>query len=99
MPHEQPFLRFKDNPLSQMGSFSDPRRVAPEPGYFRTCYALALEQAREFVAFVDPEPGSAVVEVGAVSGRVTCHGGLAERIGRQGRLLVTDPFGARFTYP
>ena len=60
-------------------------------GYFRTQYARAVEQAREFVAFVAPEPGSAVVEVGAGSGRITFDGGLAERIGRDGQLLVTDP--------
>ncbi len=62
-------------------------------GHLRAQYARALEQAREFVAFVDPEPGSAVVEVGAGSGRITFDGGLAERIGRQGQLLVTDPSG------
>ena len=61
--------------------------------HLRAQYARALEQAREFVAFVDPEPGSAVVEVGAGSGRITFDGGLAERIGRQGQLLVTDPSG------
>ena len=82
-------------------------RAQPRPGsfgasfgpeferYLRTQYARSLEQAREFVAFVDPEPGSAVVEVGAGSGRITFDGGLAERIGAKGQLLVTDPSGAQ----
>ncbi len=80
-------------------------RAQPRPGafsagfgpefesYFQAQYARAVEQAREFVDFVDPEPGTAVVEVGAGSGRITFDGGLAERIGRQGQLLVTDPSG------
>ena len=64
-------------------------------GYFQAQYARSAEQAREFVAFVDPEPGTAVVEVGAGSGRITFDGGLAERIGAQGQLVVTDPSGAQ----
>ena len=64
-------------------------------GYFRAIYARSLEQAREFVTFVDPEPGGAVIEVGAGSGRITFEGGLAERIGPRGQLLVTDPSGAQ----
>ena len=59
--------------------------------YFRAGYARAAEQAREFVGFVAPEPGSAVIEVGAGPGRITFDGGLAERIGSEGQLLVTDP--------
>ncbi len=82
-------------------------RVRPRPGafgagfgpefedYLRAQYARALEQAQELVAFVDPEPGSAVIEVGAGSGRITFGGGLAERIGHQGQLLVTDPSGGQ----
>ncbi len=64
-------------------------------GYFRQMYARAVEQAQEFVEFVGPQPGSAVVEVGAGSGRITFDGGLAERIGEQGQLLVTDPSAAQ----
>jgi len=64
-------------------------------GYFRQMYARAVEQAQEFVEFVSPRPGSAVVEVGAGSGRITLDGGLAERIGEQGQLLVTDPSAAQ----
>jgi len=60
-------------------------------GYFRTAFARAAQQAREFVDFVRPEAGEAVVEVGAGSGRITFDGGLAERIGPEGQLLVTDP--------
>ena len=63
--------------------------------HFRQAYARSVEQAREFVAFVDPEPGSAVVEVGAGSGRITLDGGLAARVGREGQLLVTDPSPAQ----
>ena len=80
-------------------------RAQPRPGtfstsfgpefeaYVRAQYARAADQAREFIAFVDPEPGTAVVEVGAGSGRITFDGGLAERIGPKGQLLVTDPSG------
>ncbi len=64
-------------------------------GFVRQAYARSVDQAREFVAFVTPEPGSAVVEVGAGSGRITFDGGLAEAVGRQGRLLVTDPSSAQ----
>ena len=64
-------------------------------GHFRAAYARAAEQAREFVDFVGPQSGSAVVEVGAGSGRVTFDGGLAARIGPQGQLLVTDPSDAQ----
>ena len=64
-------------------------------GYFRQMFARAMEQAKEFVEFAAPRPGSAVVEVGAGSGRITFDGGLAERIGAQGQLLVTDPSSAQ----
>ena len=81
-----------DRAQPRPGAFS--AGFGPEfEGHFRAQYARALEQAREFVTFVDPAPGSAVVEVGAGSGRITFDGGLAERIGRQGQLLVTDPSG------
>lgn len=83
-----------DRARPQPGAFS--AGFGPEfDGYFRVQYARALEQAQEFVAFVDPQPGTAVVEVGAGSGRITFDGGLAERIGRQGQLLITDPSGAQ----
>ena len=62
---------------------------------FQTQYARAAEQAREFVRFVDPTPGTAAVEVGAGSGRITFDGGLAERIGPTGQLVVTDPSAAQ----
>ena len=64
-------------------------------GHFRAAYARAVEQAREFVDFAAPQPGSAVVEVGAGSGRIALDGGLAARIGSQGQLLVTDPSDAQ----
>jgi diguanylate cyclase (GGDEF)-like protein len=82
-------------------------RAQPRPGtfgagfgaefeaHFRTQFARAADQAREFVQFIDPEPGTAVVEVGAGSGRITFEGGLAQRIGSQGQLLLTDPSGAQ----
>ncbi len=63
--------------------------------YVRAQYARAVEQAREFVAFVDPPRGGAVIEVGAGSGRITFDGGLADRIGRRGQLIVTDPSRAQ----
>jgi SAM-dependent methyltransferase len=81
-----------DRAQPQPGAFS--AGFGPEfEAYFRAQYVRALEQAREFVDLVDPEPGTAVVEVGAGSGRITFDGGLAERIGPKGQLLVTDPSG------
>ncbi len=83
-----------DRVSSQPGAFGT--GFGPEfEDYLRTQYARAMEQARGFVAFVDPEPGSAAVEVGAGSGRITFDGGLAERVGPLGQLLVTDPSGAQ----
>ncbi len=64
-------------------------------GHFRRMFARAVQQAVEFVEAVAPEPGSAVVEVGAGSGRITFDGGLAERIGPRGQLLVTDASAAQ----
>jgi diguanylate cyclase (GGDEF)-like protein len=62
---------------------------------FQKQYVQSLQEAREFVAFVDPEPGIAAVELGAGSGRITFDGGLAQRIGPDGVLLVTDPSPAQ----
>jgi SAM-dependent methyltransferase len=59
--------------------------------YLRAQYARAVAQAKEFVDFVDPEPGAAVLEVGAGSGRITFDGGLAQRVGPTGQVLLTDP--------
>jgi diguanylate cyclase (GGDEF)-like protein len=83
-----------DGGAAAPGSFASSFSVEFD-SYFRQAYARSVEQAREFVAFVDPEPGSAVVEVGAGSGRITFDGGLAERVGRRGQLLVTDPSAAQ----
>jgi len=58
-------------------------------------FARAAEQAREFVEFVGPRSGEAVVEVAAGSGRIAFDGGLAERFGPQGQLRVTDPSAAQ----
>lgn len=84
----------EDRAQPRPGAFST--GFGPEfEGYFREQYARAVEQSREFVDFVEPVPGTAVVEVGAGSGRITFDGGLAERIGWQGQLLVTDPSGSQ----
>ncbi len=63
--------------------------------FLRQAYRRSLEQAREFVAFVAPDRGCVGVEVGAGSGRITFDGGLAERIGEGGQLLVTDASAAQ----
>jgi len=71
-------------------------RFGPEfDSYFRQAFARAVEQAREFVEFIAPRPGQAAVEVGAGSGRIAFDGGLAERIGATGQLLLTDPSSAQ----
>lgn len=64
-------------------------------GYYRSAYARAIEQAQRFIEWVAPGVGEAVVEVGAGAGRVTFDGGLAERVGPTGQLLVTEPSGAQ----
>lgn len=64
-------------------------------GYFRAAFARAVTQAQEFIGFVGPAEGDAVVEVGAGAGRITFDGGLARRVGPLGQLLVTDPSGAQ----
>ena len=84
----------RDREEARPGAFA--AQFGPEfDGYFRQMFARAAAAAQEFVKFVDPVPGSAVVEVGAGSGRITFDGGLAERIGPQGQLLVTDPSAAQ----
>ena len=71
------------------GAFA--RNFGPEwDQHFRRMFARSVEHAREFVTVAAPEPGSAVIEVGAGSGRITFDGGLAERVGPGGQLLVTD---------
>lgn len=63
--------------------------------YLQTMFARSLQQARDFVEFVGPEPGSIVIEVGAGAGRIAFDGGLAERLGPSGQLLLTDISGSR----
>jgi len=80
----------QDGPGSPPGAFS--AGFGPEfDGYFRQMFARAVQQAREFVDFIRPPAGAAVVEVGAGSGRIAFDGGLANRIGQAGQLLLTDP--------
>jgi diguanylate cyclase (GGDEF)-like protein/PAS domain S-box-containing protein len=62
---------------------------------FRASMQRTVEQAKQFVAFAEPEPGSAVVELGAGSGRITLDGGLAEAVGPEGQVLATDPSAAQ----
>ena len=81
-----------DRAQTRTGTFST--GFGPEfERHFRAQYARAVQQAHDFTAFVDPQPGSAVVEVGAGFGRITFDGGLADRVGPTGQLLVTDPSG------
>lgn len=58
---------------------------------FREQFVQSRDEARAFVGFIEPEVGSAAVEVGAGGGRIAVDGGLAERIGPEGVLLLTDP--------
>jgi len=76
---------------------------ADQPGHFASQFgvefdaalhsliAQAGEEAQAFVAFAEPEPGTAVVEVGAGTGRLAFDGGLANVVGPDGVLLLTDP--------
>ena len=75
----------------------------PNPGQFasqfglefdaalRSIYARHSEEAQSFIRFAAPEPGTAVVEVGAGTGRLAFDGGLADSVGAEGILLLTDP--------
>jgi len=84
----------RDSAEAETASYAD--HFGPEwDGYFRRMFSRAAEHAREFVDFVGPVPGSAVVEVAAGSGRITFDGGLAARIGPGGQLVVTDPSAAQ----
>ncbi|MCL4520911.1 MAG: EAL domain-containing protein [Firmicutes bacterium] len=47
-------------------------------------------EARRFIAWIDPDPGQAVVEVGAGSGRLALDGEMIWRVGAKGQYLVTD---------
>lgn len=58
---------------------------------WRRIYRDAQDEAQSFVNFAQPEPGTAVVEVGAGTGRLAFDGRLADRVGPQGVLLLTDP--------
>lgn len=71
-------------------------RFGPEfDAVLRAQYARLAEEARAFLAFVDPAPDTAVVEVGAGTGRLALEGGLATRVGPDGVLLLTDPAPAQ----
>ncbi len=58
---------------------------------WRKIYQDAKDEAQRFVDFAQPEVGTAVVEVGAGTGRLAFDGQLADRVGPQGVLLLTDP--------
>ncbi|MCL6563081.1 MAG: diguanylate cyclase [Firmicutes bacterium] len=57
----------------------------------RRQYARWVDEAQAFVSWMRPTSGIAAVEVGAGNGRITFDGGLAERIGPEGVLVLTDP--------
>lgn len=68
------------------------RHFGPEfDAALRAQYQQVVTEAQAFVAFADPESGTAVVEVGAGTGRLAIDGGLAHRVGPDGVLLLTDP--------
>jgi diguanylate cyclase (GGDEF)-like protein len=86
--------RHTDPPAAPPAAFAT-RFTTEFDSFFRQAFARASEEARHFVEFVDPAPGCAAVEVGAGSGRITFDGGLAQRIGPTGQLLVADPSEAQ----
>jgi diguanylate cyclase (GGDEF)-like protein len=92
----QRLLRQPEDPPAPTAAYAA-RFTVDFDAYFREAIVRAGEQARRFVAFVDPQPGIAAVEVGAGSGRITFEGGLAARIGPTGQLLVTDPSAAQLS--
>lgn len=77
-------------------STSNPGQFASQFGLefdaaLRSLYARHSEEAQAFIRFAAPEPGTAVVEVGAGTGRLAFDGGLADCVGAEGILLLTDP--------
>ncbi len=80
----------QDAPPDAPGAFAAGFR-AEFDDYLRAQFVRAVEQAQAFVEFVDPEPGCVAVEVGAGGGRMSLDGGVAQRIGPEGQLLMTDP--------
>lgn len=62
---------------------------------FRRQFRSGRDLARQFIELVEPQPGTAVVEIGAGAGRLAFEGGLAQRVGAQGQLLLTDPSRAQ----
>lgn len=68
------------------------RHFGPEfDAAYRASYSQATEEARQFVTFLGPVAGAAVLEVGAGTGRLAFDGGLADAVGPEGVLLLTDP--------
>lgn len=63
------------------------------PEVVRAIHPDTDSTARTLVQWFNPEPGSAVVEVACGHGRLAVEGGLADRIGPQGQLLLTDASG------
>lgn len=63
--------------------------------HLQTMYARSIQQARDLVDYLDPKAGEVAIEVGAGAGRIAFDGGLAERLGPGGQLLLTDISGVR----
>jgi len=88
--HRQTDVQTGDLSVAQPGQFSSQFGVEFDAA-LRALYTQASEEAQAFVAFADPDPGTAVVEVGAGTGRLAFDGGLVDRVGPDGVLLLTDP--------
>ncbi|MDA8194738.1 MAG: diguanylate cyclase [Thermaerobacter sp.] len=78
------------------GEESQPGHLAGQFGTefdqaLRSLYAQTVGEARAFLDFVGLEPGIAVVEVGAGTGRLALDGGMARRVGAEGVVLLTEP--------
>ncbi len=76
----------------------EPSMIAPEVAEIDAAYDDIISgiypepeaQAREFVDWIDPQAGSAVVEVGGGTGRLALAGNMIERVGSGGQYLITD---------
>ncbi len=88
--HRRTDLQTGETSAAQPGQFAS-QFGAEFDAALRSLYAQASEEAQAFVAFADVAPGTAVVEVGAGTGRLAFDGGLASRVGSEGVLLLTDP--------